>query len=250
MPPAAALIAVLGLGLGLAGCASDVGDLGRARPSIWNDAIMPAIGSYAASARGEQVSSFHLTDDEEELRRRAWRFIMPAHERSWFHKNVQELARTRIIPVAWQTLSPDRYGAALLSGSFRSEHSRYRRLAEDAVADMALIAPFRKIAQRVAVADKIRMRTVSLSPAIEPPTPENAAARVAENEGIVAWVRERLRYRLANYRHALDNLVVELPSSEAVMAERAILALEAEAKLLEALAGHGYRAGATVILKD
>ena len=66
----------------------------------------------------------------------------------------------------------------------------------------------------------------------------------------MAWVRERLRYRLANYRHALDNLVVELPSSEAVMAERAILALEAEAKLLEALAGHGYRAGATVILKD
>jgi hypothetical protein len=248
MRPVGALAAVLGLGL--AGCAADVGDLGRARPSVWNDAIMPAIGSYAAWGRGEQVSSFHLTDDEEELRTRAWRFIMPAHERSWFHKNVQELARTRIIPVAWQTLSPDRYGAALMSESFRSEHSRYRRLSEDAAADMALIAPFRKIAQRVSVADKIRMRTAAVSPAIEPPTPENAAARVAENDGIVAWVRERLRYRIATYRHALDNLVVELPSREAVMAERAILALEAEARLFDGLAGHDYRAGATVILKD
>ncbi len=224
-------------------CAADVGDLGRARPSVWNDAIFPAAGSYAAWARGEQVSSFHFTDDEVELRDRAWRFIMPSHELSWFHKNVQELARTRIIPVSWQTTEPDRYGAALVSPSFRSEYSRYRRLSEDASADTALIAPFCRVAQRVVAADRVRLRTAALSPAISPPMPEQAEARVAENDGTIAWVRERILYRIQTYRHALDNLVVEMPSGEAIKAERSLMALEAEAKTCDGLVTTRYRLG-------
>lgn len=222
-------------------CASDVGDLGRPRPSVWNSALLPAAGSYSAWARGEQVSPFHLTDDETELRDRAWRFVMPAHERSWFLREVQELARTRIIPVSWQSVDPDRYRAALLSADFRSETSRYRRLAEDVVADTALIAPFRKMAQRVAAADRVRIRTAAISPAVTSPMPEHADARVAENEGLVAWVRERTRHRLQSYRHALDNLVVEMPSREAVMAERAILALEQEIKQFDGLVEGQYQ---------
>jgi hypothetical protein len=237
----------------LMACAPDVGDLGRPRPSVWNSAILPTAGDYVAWARGEQVSSFHFTDAEIELRDRAWRFVMPAHEKSWFQREVQELARTRIIPVSWQSTAPDRYAAALTSGSFRSEVSRYRRLGEDALADAALIRPFVTNARQVLAADRARLKAVTSSPAIEPPTPEHAHARVAENEGMIAWVRERTRYRIVNYRHALDNLVVELPSAEAVMAERAILALEAEAKALDGLAGKDYRLGPPLVppvLKD
>ena len=50
-----------------------------------------------------------------------------------------------------------------------------------------------------------------------------------ENEGLILWVCERLDFRIRSYRHALANLVVEMPSREAVRAERAIMALEAEA---------------------
>lgn len=238
-----AAVRVMAIALALSACAAETGDFGRPRPSLWNDTVLPGMGMAAAWSRGEDVSLFHLTDDEVELRDRAWRFIMPAHERSWFHRHVQELARTRIIPVSWQSVAPDRYGAALVSGSFRSEHSRYRRLAEDAVADAALIAPFRAIASRVVAADRVRLRTAALSPAITPPAPQQADARVSENEGIVAWVRERLRYRIATYRHALDNLVVEMPSREAIMAERAILALEVEVKHFDGLVVRPYTLG-------
>lgn len=224
-------------------CAPHVGDLGRAQPSVWNETLLPAVGAYAAWGRGEQVSPFHLTDDEIELRNRAWRYVMPAHERSWFHKEVQELARTRIIPVSWQSVSPDRYHAALMSESFRSEHNRYRRLAEDAQADAALVAPFRRMAQKVAAADQVRVKTMQFSGNIHPPTPTDARSRIAENEGLSAWVRERLRHRLANYRYALDNLVVELPSAESIHAERAILLLEAEIKALDGLVTQDYRTG-------
>jgi hypothetical protein len=229
------LAALGGICLCLASCAPDIGDLGRPRPSVLNDTIYPTVGSFAALARGEQVSFFHLTDDEQELRNRAWRFIMPAHERSWFLRQLQELARTRILPVSAQDVDPRSYFAALTSGSFRSEYSRYRRLAEDATADAQLIPAFRQAATRVAASDVVRMRVAETSPAIEPPKPERAAARVAENEGLVAWVRERLRHRVASYRWALDNLVVEMPAREAIMAERAILLLEAELGRIEAL---------------
>lgn len=245
---AATVIALLfpGLGFGLGACAPDIGDLGRARPSVWNSTLFPAAGSLVAISRSEQVSSFNLTDDESELRDRAWRYLMPAHEMSWFQRHVQELARTRIIPVAWQNTDADRYHAALLSGSFRSEYSRYRRLGEDAVADTVLIAPFCAVAQRVVAADRMRLKVAATSPAISPPVPEEAEARVAENDGMIAWVRERVSYRIANYRHSLDNLLVELPSHEAVMAERAILGLEVEAKRCSALVRGHYKPGPAV----
>lgn len=238
-----AALAMAALAPMASGCAPHPGDLGRPAPSVWNETLLPAAGSYAAWGRGEQVSAFALTDAEVELRDRAWRFVMPAHERSWFHREVQELARTRIIPVSWQSVSPDRYHAALLTGPFRSEYSRYRRLAEDAHADRALIAPFRRIVEQVAAADAARLKTAALSPNIHDPAPANARARVAENEGMAAWVRERLRHRVANYRYALDNLVVELPSTESVHAERAILALEAEMAALDGLIKAPYKLG-------
>ncbi len=225
------------------GCAPHVGDLGRAQRSVWNDTLLPGLGGLTARARGEAVSSFHLTDDETEMRDRAWRYVMPAHERSWFHREVQELARTRIIPVSWQTQDEGRYFAALVGGSFSSEHSRYRRLCEDALADAALVTPFRSVAQRVHSADKARLRAASLSHHVADDARRNGAARAAENEGLAAWVRERLRYRLASYEHALTNLVVEMPSREAVTAERCVMILRSEMRHLDALAGQGYQLG-------
>ena len=60
-------------------------------------------------------------------------------------------------------------------------------------------------------------------------TRPSAQARVIENEGLIFWVCERVDFRIRSYRYALANLVVEMPSREAVRAERAIMALETEA---------------------
>jgi hypothetical protein len=167
------------------------------------------------------------------LRNRAWRFVSPAHERSWFDRQISELARTRILPVNAQSSTISAYWTALTGGDFRSPASRYRRLAEDAQADRLLISPFRQVTGRVVAADRVRLRTAEGSPWVPPQHHEPAVERVAENEGLVLWVRERLHYRILSYRFALDNLVVEMPSREAIMAERAIMALEQEAKGFE-----------------
>lgn len=211
----------------LAGC-STTGDLGRPRPNIFADQIAPTIGEWSARFRGEASSWFHLTDDEERLRDRAWRLVLPAHERSDFDREVSKLAHARILPVEAQSNDVSAYHRALTSGSFASQASRYNRLSEDANGDRLLLGQFRANALRVINADRARLRTLDASQEVPPEQRDPAWQRVVENEGLMLWVCERARFRLKSYRFSLDNLMVEMPSREAVRAERAIMALESE----------------------
>ncbi|WP_332684336.1 hypothetical protein [Bosea sp. (in: a-proteobacteria)] len=224
----AALPAILS-SLLLAGCTT--GDLGRPRPNFFSDQLVPGMGDWAARFRGEASSWFHLTDDEQQLRARAWQFVMPTHERSSFERQLSSLAHARLLPAQAQAGSVSDYHRALVSGAFASQVSRYNRLAEDAGADRALLGPFRANAIRVVNADRARLRTLGASALVSAEAHDPAQERVIENEGLILWVCERLGFRLASYRYALDNLVVEMPSREAVRAERAIMALEAEVGL-------------------
>lgn len=191
--------------------------------------VEPRAGFLAATLRGEAASHFRMTDDEEQLRDRAWRFIMPGHERSVFQGYVSNLAHSRILPAQFQSSAVSDYFVALTSGSYASQASRYSRLAEDVNADRLLIGPFRANAMRVVSSDRVRMRAAEGSPHVAPSQIDPAQARVVENEGLILWVCERVNFRLESYRYALANLVVEMPSREAIRAERAIMALEAEA---------------------
>ncbi len=211
----------------LAGC-STTGDLGRPRPNIFADQLAPAIGDWSARFRGEASSWFHLTDDEEQLRTRAWRLVLPAHEKSHFEREVSKLAHARILPVEAQSNDVTAYQRALVSGSFASQASRYNRLSEDANGDRLLLAQFRANALRVINADRARLRTLDASQLLPPEQRDPAYDRVAENEGLMLWVCERARFRSKSYRYALEALVVEMPSREAVRAERAIMAMESE----------------------
>lgn len=227
-PSATIVVLALSAALTLSACTATEGDLGRPRPTVWSQLIAPESGFLAAAGRGEAASYFRLTDDEEQLRDRAWRFVMPGHERSTFQGEVSNLAHMRILPVAAQSTDVSDYFRALTSMSFASQASRYNRLAEDVNADRLLVGPFRANAMRVVTMDRVRMRTAEASPEVPPGKQEPAMARVVENEGLIFWVCERLDFRIRSYRYALTNLVVEMPSREAVRAERAIMALAAE----------------------
>lgn len=222
------VLAILLCAAAVAGC-SETGDFGRPRASFWNDTVLPNAGYWAATARGEAASPFHLTDDENQLRDRAWRFVMPASPRDVFQREVSALVYARVLPVQEQSNDVADYFRGLTGGSFVSQASRYNKLAEDANADRLLIGPFRANAGRVVAADRVRLRALTGSPLVPPEKSDPAYERVVENEGLILWVCERVRFRIESYRYALANLVVEMPSREAIRAERAIMALEAEA---------------------
>lgn len=224
----------------LAACAQ-TGDFGRPVPSTWN-ALVATTGSLAAAGREEPVSGFALTDDETELRDRAWRFLMPAHERASFAALVANMTRSRVLPASWHPSDPAIYVDALTDAPARSPASRYRRLSEDAVADARLLPPFAAVAARVAAADAVRLRSLPFVQSLDQAQVRDAAMRVAENRCLVAWVRHEAGARAAAYRFALERLVVETPQADAVGPERSLVYLDERRAALEGLLPPGAAA--------
>lgn len=219
----------------LASCAQE-GDFGRPAkgswsPGTWNG-LVETTGTIAARERGLMVSASPLTDDEEVLRDRAWRFLMPAQGRAAFEDALANLTRVRALPTSWRPDDIPAYHDGLLDQGFRSPTSRYRRLSEDATADGRLIPAFVGVAARVFEADAMRLRALPLAKSLDEWDLRQAAMRVAENRCLVAWVRLETGLRVARYRYALEHFLVEMPGREAVPAEQAIAFLEGRRRLL------------------
>ncbi len=217
----------------VAACAQE-GDFGRPARSTWNG-LVETTGTLAARERGLPASASPLTDDEEILRDRAWRFLMPAQGRAAFEDALANLTRVRALPASWRPDDLPAYHDGLLDQGFRSPYSRYRRLSEDATADGRLIPSFAGVAARVFEADAMRLRALPLAKSLDEWDMRQAAMRVAENRCLVAWVRLETGLRIARYRYALEHFLVEMPGREAVPAEQALAFLEGRRRLLDPL---------------
>lgn len=217
----------------LAGCV-EKGDFGRVKSSVWNDAI-EATGAFAAGRRGEPVSPNMLTDDEQELRNRAWRYLVPGRSRPWLDQVLAQLVATRIL--AADMVEPDRsaYFRGLQETAGRSPVSSYRKLSDDASADLRLVPGFASVASRVLEADRLRLIALGRVDGVTPGEGSDARARVAENRCLIAWVTSASRFRLGAYRYALDHLFIEAPGIDAVPTERTITRLSEERRAFDAL---------------
>ena len=213
------------------GCAETTGDFGRRPDNIWTNTILPKVGYYSAQARSESVSDFPLTDDEIEMRNRAYQFVAPAHERAWFDKALAELRYTRILPIDVNA-DPSTYFRALTRDTVVSVASRYQRLRADVDADRALTGPYLAVAKRVRTDDGVRTRALASAGGVTEDQRQNALMRNAENEQLNNWVCTSLRARVAGYRYAIEHLVIEGPQREAVPAERAVIAMENDPRSL------------------
>jgi hypothetical protein len=210
----------------LGGCASQ-GDFGRPQPSVVREELLPTAGQFFADRRDEPVSPFLLSDDERELRDRAWRFLMPMKSRTDFDGALVELRRTRVLAAAAEPEPPDTYFAALMSEPWRSSHPPYRRLLDDITTDERLLEPFFAVADRVVATDRIRRRGLAFVDGLRPVERDAALARIAENDGLLRWVDHALAERLAAYRYAQQRIFIEIPSRDGVAAERALARLSA-----------------------
>jgi len=218
----------------LAACAPR-GDFGRPASSIVSDRVLPFSGRIAAETRGEPAAWSILTDDERELRARAYRFLTPAHESLVLERMLADLVRHRATPAPLRLATARSYYDALAFSAQRSPAPLFRRIAQDAEQDRALIGPFRIMAERVLQADEARLRFLLYVRELESAQAEEAAQRVAENRCLVAWVRAEARERSRAYRYALERLAVEAPQRDAIEPERALAALDDEIATLDAL---------------
>jgi hypothetical protein len=199
---------VLAMVVALSACA-ETGDFGRPSPGFYHRSIAPLAGSMAALARGEPASFSIMTDEETELRHRAYRFLMPA--------------------AGGLILGHDEaaYLTALRQRADQSPYARYRATREDAENDRLLLGPFAALACRVREMDRIRLAALERMRYVSEMTRLMAGNRVAENEDLVSGVRDRLDRRLQSYRFALHHIAVETPDRAAAVVERALTALAA-----------------------
>lgn len=230
-----------GLALALLGACTQEGDFGRPRAGAWNSLVDTA-GSFSTRERGSLILDAVLTDDEQALRDRAWRFLVPTGARAAFLDRLAQIAGAHAAPPDWRPDDRDGYYAALTDGPSRSPVSRYRTLGEDATADARLIPVFAALATRVNAADAARLRSLPFARTLDDDDVRQAALRVAENRCLIAWVRLASGLRLERYRFALEHLFAEAPGPDAVAAERVLAMLAARRKLLDPLLPSGAAA--------
>lgn len=222
---AAALIAA-----GAVGCAQLEGDFARPRPNVIRDEALPVIGGAAAALRGEPVSLLAMTDDERQLRDRAYAFLAPPEGFKMFSLPVAELRAPRILPNPPPLQpAPGLYTQALLSYQYRSTTGRWQRLMDDIRSDTERIDPVVRVATRVADMDRIRQRSLEYVHSVSELQREQAVARIEENRKLIDDVRTALAIRIDIYRDAMENLLVAQPAPIAVEAERALKALQDKA---------------------
>ena len=238
------LVALLA-GFPLAGCMQTTGDFGRAQPGFTQDVLMPFTGIVSARMRDEPASYYALTEDEKELRNRAWNFLMPetdAPKGTWQqdHAAFHRIAPRREPDVTlyhrtimggpqfgtWIGDSPIARRVSNPAGSFNSLVSRYNRVKDSVTADHALIPYFKLTANQVTQADHIRARSLGHIGNLTEEQRSEALARICENALIIARVNWAFFDRAAQYRYSLEHLLVEGPEREAIPSERTLMAFE------------------------
>ena len=201
----------------LAACARPVGDFGRAAPGVLHDGIMPTVGEARAKLSGEPVSRFNLTDEEREMRDRVWRFLIAPHAEDWFMDTAVELRRTRLIGGRGISFEPDRYYRWLHRKDYESSRVRFATVSDHARSDIDTAPTTFAAICRVLEVD--RQRGVA-SRELQGLTASEVVARRGENQQVISWYVQALRYRFDAYTYALDHLLVETPHREAMDVDR------------------------------
>src|SRR6185295_4456861 len=131
----------------LGGCALN-GDFGRVRPELVKDDIHSWVGRDAVAGVGGPASEYPLTDDERQLRDRAYPLIAPPWSRDRWNNVWKEYGVWRR-PRGAPPFERSTYWIKLAQSFRRSEASAYARLMTDARNDVEEIEPFFTIAGRV-----------------------------------------------------------------------------------------------------
>ena len=209
-------LGAIALALVLSGCARPTGDFGRAEINPLHDVAMPIAGVARATAAGEPVSSFNLTDEEQEMRDRVWRYLVSPRASSWFRDTVVELQRTRIVPTTDKGMRPQRYYEWLSGEHYASAQVRYSRIADDVTTDLAMMpSAFAAICNVVGI-DRQRGIASDRIDGLEESMKLEAKDRLEENHMFIGWFVVGVRYRYHSYSYGLDHLLVETPHKEAV----------------------------------
>jgi hypothetical protein len=197
------------------------GDFDRIRPELVSDNMHDWVGRDAVRGIGGPISEFRTTDQERELRDRAYALIEPPYNRGRWDSVLREYG-FKHDPEKPKPFDKTEYLAKLDKVYRRSEASAYAQIVTDARNDVERLQPFFAVAGRVVDMDRRRKEALAHVSNVKPREGANAVIRIKENAAVIAWVCGALKQRLVSYRFALERLVIAVPSSDAADADRAV----------------------------
>lgn len=208
-----------------AGCGINT-DFGEVNPSLVRDNIHDWVGRD--NAKGEPIapSSFELTDEERRLRDLAYPLLEPPYLRHKIYSVANEYGANPAIDK--QMANPAAYYEHMMDDKARSPTSRYAHLTDDIRNDSQRLPEFFSTATRVIDLDAKRGKSLAFIPGLTAAERANTLNRIKENDRVIARARASLGRRVANYRYALERLVISSPSQEAVTAEQVLNRLHAQ----------------------
>jgi hypothetical protein len=218
-----------------AACAEPLGDYGRPQESPFVNEFLPWLKNGWGEITGTAVPAAPYTDDEHELRDRAYIILQPIELRLPSRLTLAGVDFVELWDLVFDPPGFDvqSYGDTLIERAYRSHAARYAQLIDDIRADTKLVGPFFATAQRVLDADGVRKRSFRYV-SQGPDHIGMAQRRIDENRVLMSEVYRRFKERIESYRYALQTLLVLTPSPAAVNAEKALYHLEEQFRLVTA----------------
>ena len=180
------------------GCA-ETGDFGRRRAGLFE-------GKQGIDGPPEWFGSrATLTDNEMELRNRAMAFSLNPEKPLYPTLDAFEFAIGS---------DADIYYGRVAGRADLSVTARYKRVERDALADLALISPFRLAACRVASDDTKRLLAMDTSNNLSDAQIQLARYRVASNAALGSAVERAMVQRVDAYHGAVERLFAASPDRE------------------------------------
>jgi len=202
---------VICLVAGVLGACVPVHDFGRAPPSFTETRIVPNLGRAMALQREEVVSLLPLTAPEKRLRSQAYTIVVSRDILGRAGATKPYLRYHRVL-VAWPHTTPvESYHQHLMRTRFADTDTRYRRIESDMRKDLSSIGPFEAVARQVIARDRARQQNLNTT-SVSERSAQASLARIEENRRVTYLTLDTLSWRVRQYAHAIDHLLVETPS--------------------------------------
>jgi hypothetical protein len=206
----------------IAACARPVGDFGRPVNNLASDTIAPEFGEFSRVVDGRATSSLVMTDEENRMRDRIWRFLVSPQVADWQFNGAVELRRTGILGGMPDFGDTSRYYNFLRRRNYRSSTTVYTAIAGDIEADIAMLPKaFQAICEVQRLQERRRIATRELF-ATDMDAARALGGRQAQNGSQINWFVTSLTYRDKSYGAALDRALVNAPDPNARLVDDAL----------------------------
>jgi hypothetical protein len=235
--------------LPVVGCAP-AADFGRRPSGVVEERIVPATGSVAARLRGDPVSRFALTDEEQRFRAGAHALIAAPDILGPIAGIGPRLREARWLSGTTESMPYNTYYRKLMWTGFASSEGRLSRFIGDMEKDIAAMVPFRAQAQAVLAGDALRRQMLDAPSGLTPRARRSAEARIQENLMVIESVLSALYWRGHAYAYALEHLAVETPTGRLDAAAESYFRLKQAIEAFEAAMQSVARGGVLESLPD